>query len=62
MLAYWRRGAGDEVLCVSNLSDRARPAGIAPARDMRDLLAREGHIYAAGQPIALEPYAALWLA
>lgn len=61
VLAYWRRGAGEPVLCIFNLSDSVRPAGIAPEQDMRDLLSREGRVYPAGQAIALAPYAALWL-
>jgi len=61
VLAYWRRGVGEPVLCVFNLSDSPRPAGIVPEREMRDLLAREGRVYPAGQAIALAPYAALWL-
>jgi len=61
VLAY-RRGEGDAtVLCVFNLSDAARPAGITPARAMTDLLAVDGRVYPAGEPIHLEPIAAHWL-
>ena len=49
------------MLCIFNLSDSVRPAGIASEQDMRDLLSREGRVYPAGQAIALAPYAALWL-
>jgi len=58
----FRRGAGDdEVLCVFNLSDAARPAGITPGVDMHDLLSRDGRVHLAGQEIELGPFAALWL-
>ena len=61
VLAFQRTAEGaPPVLCLFNLSDSARP-GITPQTDMRDLLAREGRVYPAGQPIALSPFAAHWL-
>ncbi len=60
-LAFRRRAGDDEVLCVFNLSDAARPAGITPEVDMRDLLSRAGRVYLAGEEIELGPFAALWL-
>jgi maltose alpha-D-glucosyltransferase/alpha-amylase len=48
------------VLCLFNLSDSPR-VGITPPTAMRDLLARDGRVYPAGQPIDLAPFAAHWL-
>ena len=62
VLAFRRRDGGDEVLCVFNLSDTARPSGITPNGDLRDLLSREARVLPAGEEIELGPFAALWLA
>ncbi len=61
VLAYRRQSADGAVLCLVNLSDSARPAGVDLERDMRDLLSREGRVYHAGAVIILAPYAAHWL-
>ena len=61
VLAFRRTTEGaPPVLCLFNLSDSPRP-GITPLTDVRDLLAREGRVYPAGQAIPLAPFAAHWL-
>ena len=61
VLAFWRTTEGaPPVLCLFNLSDSPRP-GITPPSDVRDLLAREGRVYPAGQPVPLASFSAHWL-
>ena len=47
------------MLCLFHLSDSVRP-GLALPADMRDLLSREGRVFAAKQQIELAPFAAHW--
>ena len=61
VLAYRRAEGDNQVLCVYNLTDEARPSGIIPTEDMPDLLDRTGRRYPRGEEIQLEPFAALWL-
>jgi maltose alpha-D-glucosyltransferase/alpha-amylase len=62
VLAFQRAEGDSRVLCVFNLTDQSRPAGIAPPASMVDLLARNGRPHPAGRMIELEPFQALWLA
>ena len=60
VLAFRRMTEGaPAVLCLFNLSDSVRP-GLALPADMRDLLSREGRVFAAKQQIELAPFAAHW--
>jgi maltose alpha-D-glucosyltransferase/alpha-amylase len=61
VLAYIRRTADEQVLCVFNLSDTPQPLGFELQEDVVDLLARERVVLAAGSPLTLAPYAAHWL-
>ncbi len=61
VLAYRRTESGNRVLCVFNLTDKARPSGITPQEDVRDLLDRNGRVHPAGVEVQLAPYGALWL-
>ncbi|RIK24090.1 MAG: maltose alpha-D-glucosyltransferase [Anaerolineae bacterium] len=61
VLAFRRTEGANSVLCIFNLTDAARPSGITPASNLRDLLSRAGEICEAGREIRLAPYQALWL-
>ncbi|HNS39089.1 MAG TPA: alpha-glucosidase C-terminal domain-containing protein, partial [Promineifilum sp.] len=61
VLAFRREAAGGSVTCVFNLSGEARPSGISPAVQMKDLLSRAPRIHPSGVEIQLQPYEALWL-
>lgn len=61
VLAFRREAAGGSVTCVFNLSDEARPSGISPAVQMKDLLSRAPQLHPSGVEIQLQPYEALWL-
>jgi len=61
VLAYRRTEGGNRVLCVFNLTDKARPSSITPQEDVRDLLDRDGRVHPAGVEIQLDPNGALWL-
>lgn len=61
VLAFRRVEGSNRILCVFNLTDEERPAGITPEKAVSDLLDRDGHVYPAGVEIRLDPYEALWL-
>lgn len=61
VLAYRRNDGANRVLCVYNLTDEARPAGIIPPADVLNLLDRGGRSCLAGEEIQLGAFEALWL-
>jgi hypothetical protein len=61
VLAFRRSDGPNQVLCVFNLTDQPRPAGIVPTAGMRDLLSCDGDAYPAESMIHLGAFQALWL-
>jgi maltose alpha-D-glucosyltransferase/alpha-amylase len=61
VLAFRRTEGENRVLCVFNLTDQTRPAGIDLVGGARNLLSREGDTYPARAAVRLEPFQALWL-
>ncbi len=61
VLAFRRTEGDNQVLCLFNLSEDARPSGITPATECVDLLSRDGRRFSAGSEISLMPFEPLWL-
>jgi len=59
VLAFWRRLAGNRVLCVYNLSEERATAALPIANALPDILSPDKRLVSA--EVELEPFAAHWL-